>query len=173
MMEFFFPGGRNRVRIAVDSDEAGLELKATIIEHLRELGAEVEDLKFLAGHKSDYPDIGYHLAKCVANREFERGVLICGTGLGMAMIANKVDGVYAGACHDVYSAERLLQEQRRADPDVRSTGDRSRSGEVRCDSLVALGLRGGPLPSQSLADARTRERGSGAPRSSGGRGSEP
>ena len=95
------------MRIAVDSDEAGLELKATIVEHLRALGAEVEDLNFLAGRKTDYPDIGYHLAKCVANREFERGILICGTGLGMAMIANKVEGVYAGACHDVYSAERL------------------------------------------------------------------
>jgi ribose 5-phosphate isomerase B len=47
------------------------------------------------------------LARRIANREFDRGVLICGTGLGMAMIANKVEGVYAGVCHDVYSAERL------------------------------------------------------------------
>jgi ribose 5-phosphate isomerase B len=57
--------------------------------------------------KVDYPDIGFNLATRVAHDEFDRGVLICGTGLGMAMIANKVEGVYAGVCHDVYSAERL------------------------------------------------------------------
>jgi ribose 5-phosphate isomerase B len=51
--------------------------------------------------------VGYALARRIANKEFDRGVLICGTGLGMAMIANKVEGVYAGVCHDVYSAERL------------------------------------------------------------------
>lgn len=95
------------MRIAVDSDEAGIELKAAIVGHLRALGATVEDLNFLAAQKVDYPDIGYNLGRRVANREFERGILICGTGLGMAMIANKVEGVYAGVCHDVYSAERL------------------------------------------------------------------
>ena len=57
--------------------------------------------------RTDYPDIGYNLARRVAQKDFERGVLICGTGLGMCMIANKVDGIYAGVCHDVYSAERL------------------------------------------------------------------
>jgi len=95
------------VRIAVDSDDAGVELKATIVGHLGSLGAAVEDLNFLALQKADYPDIGYNLARRVANREFDRGVLICGNGLGMAMIANKVEGIYAGVCHDVYSAERL------------------------------------------------------------------
>jgi ribose 5-phosphate isomerase B len=95
------------MRIAVDSDEAGIELKAIIVGHLRALGAAVEDLDFLAVQKADYPDIGYNLARRVANGEFARGLLICGTGLGMAMIANKVEGVYAGVCHDVYSAERL------------------------------------------------------------------
>ena len=95
------------MRIAIDCDEAGTALKATIVAHLRTLGAAVEDLDYLATRKGDYPDIGYNLAKRVANGEFARGVLICGTGLGMAMIANKVEGVYAGVCHDVYSAERL------------------------------------------------------------------
>ena len=97
------------MRIAVDSDEAGIELKAAIVGHLRALGVAVEDLNFLAGQKVDYPDIGYNLGKRVASREFDRGVLICGTGLGMAMIANKVEGIYAGVCHDVYSAERLCK----------------------------------------------------------------
>jgi ribose 5-phosphate isomerase B len=67
----------------------------------------VEDLNMLGSKKVDYPDVGYALARRIANKEFDRGVLICGTGLGMAMIANKVEGIYAGVCHDVYSAERL------------------------------------------------------------------
>jgi ribose 5-phosphate isomerase B len=95
------------MRVAVDSDDAGTELKRVVVEHLRLMGAEVEDLDLLGRRQTDYPDIGYNLAQRVARREFERGVLICGTGLGMCMIANKVAGVYAGVCHDVYSAERL------------------------------------------------------------------
>src|SRR5713226_9043984 len=97
------------MRIAVDSDDAGIELKRTVVEYLRESGATVEDLNLLASQNVDYPDIGYNLARRVAQKEYDRGVLICGTGLGMAMIANKVEGVYAGVCHDVYSAERLCK----------------------------------------------------------------
>lgn len=95
------------MRVAIDSDDAGIELKRILAEHLRSLGVEVEDLNLLGTKKVDYPDVGYNLARRIAAREFDRGVLICGTGLGMAMIANKVQGVYAGVCHDVYSAERL------------------------------------------------------------------
>lgn len=97
------------MRIAVDCDDAGVELKRIIVEHLRKAGAEVEDLDLMAAKKVDYPDIGFSLARRVARGEYDRGVLICGTGLGMAMIANKVPGVYAGVCHDVYSAERLCK----------------------------------------------------------------
>lgn len=95
------------MKIAVDCDEAGVDLKRVVVEHLRSLGADVEDLNRIGAEKVDYPDVGYSLATRVGAHEFDRGVLICGTGLGMAMIANKVDGVYAGVCHDVYSAERL------------------------------------------------------------------
>jgi ribose 5-phosphate isomerase B len=85
------------VRVAVDSDDAGIELKRVV----------VEDLNMLGSRKTDYPDIRYNLARRAAQKEFDRGVLICGTGLAMCMIANKVTGVYAGVCHDVYSAEGL------------------------------------------------------------------
>ena len=95
------------MRVAIDSDDAGIELKRILIEHLRSLGITVQDLDMLGGRKVDYPDIGYNLALRVSQKEFDRGILICGTGLGMSMIANKVAGVYAGVCHDVYSAERL------------------------------------------------------------------
>jgi ribose 5-phosphate isomerase B len=95
------------MRIAVDCDDAGLPLKQVIVDHLHSLGVEAVDLDLLSQGKVDYPDIGYHLAKRVAAKEFDRGILVCGTGLGMAMIANKVEGVFAGTCHDAYSAERL------------------------------------------------------------------
>ena len=95
------------MRVAIDCDEAGTGLKRVLTEHLQSLGVEVEDLNLLGSKKVDYPDVGYNLAHRIAAKDFDRGVLICGTGLGMAMIANKVEGVYAGVCHDVYSAERL------------------------------------------------------------------
>ncbi len=97
------------MRIAVDSDDAGVELKRVVVDHLRSLGLQVEDLNILASKKVDYPDVAYHLARRVAAKDFDRGVLICGTGLGMAMVANKVEGIYAGVCHDAYSAERLCK----------------------------------------------------------------
>jgi ribose 5-phosphate isomerase B len=95
------------MKLAIDCDDAGLPLKQTLIDQLRALGVDVTDLNHVAQSKADYPDIGYNLAKKIASKEFERGILICGTGLGMAMVANKVEGVFAGTCHDVYSAERL------------------------------------------------------------------
>ena len=97
------------MRIAFDCDDAGLPLKQAILEHLQELGIDAVDLNLLAQRKVDYPDIGNNLAKRVAAKEFDRGILVCGTGLGMAMVANKVQGVFAGTCHDPYSAERLCK----------------------------------------------------------------
>lgn len=95
------------MKIAIDCDDAGLVLKKVLIEHLQALGTQVEDLNLLGCKQVDYPDIGYNLAKRVAAKECDRGILICGTGLGMAMVANKVPGVFAGTCHDTFSAERL------------------------------------------------------------------
>lgn len=97
------------MKIAFDCDDAGLPLKQVLLDYLRDLGIDAVDLNLLSQRQVDYPDIGYHLAKRVAAKEFERGILICGTGLGMAMIANKVAGIFAGTCHDVYSAERLCK----------------------------------------------------------------
>ena len=96
------------MRIVIDADDAGLMLKRDLIDHLGTLGVEVVDLNYLGQNlDASYPEIGYNLAVMIKGQEYERGILICGTGLGMAMIANKVETVYAGLCHDVYSAERL------------------------------------------------------------------
>ena len=96
------------MKIVIDCDDAAIELKKIVTEHLRKSGAEVTDLDYLGSHEGAfYPEIGYNLALTIQKGEFDRGILICGTGLGMAMIANKVEGVFAGVCHDVFSAERL------------------------------------------------------------------
>ncbi len=97
--------------IGIGADDAALELKQTLREHLEELGYEVEDYspKTKEEAKSagvDYPDVAVEVAEAVSRGEHDRAILCCGTGLGMSMTANKVPGVRAAQCHDVYSAER-------------------------------------------------------------------
>src|SRR5690348_6778137 len=122
------------MRIAIDCDDAGAPLKSVLVEHLRAAGVDVRDLDLLGSRKVDYPDIGFNLAQRVAAGEFDRGVLICGTGLGMCMIANKVPGVYAGVCHDVYSAERLRKSN---DAQVITMGARVVGPELAKSVLAA------------------------------------
>lgn len=95
------------MNIAIDADCNGLELKRTICDFLKEKGIKFKDLAYLDSHQADYPDVGFNLAKEVQKGDFDRGILICGTGLGMAMCANKIKGIFAGSAHDVYSAQRL------------------------------------------------------------------
>lgn len=92
------------MKIGIGSDDAALELKGALIERLEELGYEVEDYGIKEG--ADYPDVAVEVAEAVARGEHERAILCCGTGLGMSISANKVPGVRAAQCHDVYSAER-------------------------------------------------------------------
>jgi ribose 5-phosphate isomerase B len=77
------------MRIAIASDHAALELKSTLVRHLREAGHEVSDLGPHDGTSVDYPDYGYALARAVAEGEAERGVALCGTGLGISMAVNR------------------------------------------------------------------------------------
>ena len=86
------------MQVAFDCDDAGLPLKQVILEELQDLGVDAVDLNLLAERKVDYPDIGHNLAKRVAAKEFERGILVCGTGLGMSMAANRFAGVRAAVC---------------------------------------------------------------------------
>ncbi|ERM92442.1 ribose 5-phosphate isomerase [Caldanaerobacter subterraneus subsp. yonseiensis KB-1] len=94
------------MKIILGSDHFGFDLKEIIKEHLRSKGIEVIDVGVYDKNPVDYPDIAVVVAERVASGEFERGILICGTGIGMAIVANKVPGVRAAVCHDVYSAER-------------------------------------------------------------------
>ena len=95
------------MKIALDCDPAATELRDLLLAHLREKDLDVTDLAYLETHEGCYPDVAFHLAERIAAGEFDRGILLCGTGLGMAMCACKVPGVFAGTAHDVYSAQRL------------------------------------------------------------------
>ncbi|HEX6075687.1 MAG TPA: RpiB/LacA/LacB family sugar-phosphate isomerase [Micromonosporaceae bacterium] len=99
-----------RWRVAVGSDEAGYEYKQAI---LRDLEADprverVEDFGVTEGESVPYPHVGLAVAEAVAGGVVDRGVLICGTGIGMAVSANKVSGVRAATMHDSYSCERSV-----------------------------------------------------------------
>lgn len=93
------------MKIAIGSDHGGYELKQQLLAHLEELGHEVRDFGSFSPEKVDYPDIAAPLARAVAAGEYERGLLICGTGLGMSIAANKIHGVRAACCSDCYSAK--------------------------------------------------------------------
>ncbi len=93
------------MKVAIGADHGGFELKEKIKEFLIASGYEVTDFGTDSEESVDYPDIAYPLAKAVAKGKFERGILICGTGIGMSLVANKVKGVRAALCSDVYSAK--------------------------------------------------------------------
>ncbi len=94
------------MKIAIGSDHLGLELKNIIRDFLKEKEIEVNDFGTMSKEPIDYPDIAKKVAKAVAKGDCQRGILICGTGIGMTIAANKVKGIRAAVCHDLYSAER-------------------------------------------------------------------
>lgn len=97
-----------KVSIIVGSDHFGLPLKNGLRDYLRAAGYSVEDFGVETNTPVDYPDIAASVAEKVGAGEYDRGILICGTGAGMAIVANKVPGVRAVCIHDPYTAERAL-----------------------------------------------------------------
>jgi ribose 5-phosphate isomerase B len=97
------------MKIVIGSDHAGFELKEDLRTYLREQNVEVEDLGVPNEAPADYPDIGAGVAEKVSQGEFERGILICGSGIGMSIVANRFAGVRAALCHDLYTA-RMSRE---------------------------------------------------------------
>ena len=94
------------MKIGIGNDHSALELKAEIIELLKEKGHEVVDYGTNSPESCDYPVYGEKVGRAVASGEVERGILICGTGLGVSIAANKVKGAYAALLSDIYSAKR-------------------------------------------------------------------
>ena len=94
------------MKIGIGNDHSALELKAEIVELLKENGHEVVDYGTNSPESCDYPVYGEKVGRAVASGEVERGILICGTGIGVSIAANKVPGAYAALVSDVYSAQR-------------------------------------------------------------------
>jgi RpiB/LacA/LacB family sugar-phosphate isomerase len=97
------------MRIAIGADHAGFQLKQDLGAYLRELGHEVIDLGTSNTDPVDYPDFAEAVGKTVLEGRAERGVLICGSGVGASVAANKIPGIRAAVCHDTYSARQGVE----------------------------------------------------------------
>lgn len=95
--------------IAIGSDHGGFELKKKLMEHLSERGLEYKDFGTYSSASCDYPVYAKAVANAVASGECDRGIIICGTGIGVSMTANKVRGIRAALCGDCFSAEATRQ----------------------------------------------------------------
>jgi len=120
--------------IAVSSDHAGFALKQHLADVLRDLGHEVLDLGAHSADRVDYPDFGEAVGRAVAGGDADLGVCVCGSGLGIAMAANKVPGVRAAPVHDVTSARLTRQHN---DCNVLCLGERLIGAAVAVDAVRA------------------------------------
>jgi ribose 5-phosphate isomerase B len=98
------------MKIAIACDHAGYELKLAVLPFLTKLGYEVQDLGADTDEvPSDYPDFAKKVAEKILSGEVERGVLVCGSGAGVSIAANKIKGIYAAVCHDTYTAHQCVE----------------------------------------------------------------
>lgn len=109
------------MKIGIGCDHVGYELKGKVTEHLRELGYEVVDFGTNSSERTDYPIYGEAVARAVASGACEKGILICGTGVGISLAANKVHGIRAVVCSEPYSA---LLSRRHNDTNILAFGAR-------------------------------------------------
>lgn len=97
------------MKIAIACDHAGFPLKETVIQAVQKAGHEVLDLGTDSTASVDYPDFAEKLGKAIQNGQAERGILICGSGVGACIAANKMKGIFACLCHDTYSAHQGVE----------------------------------------------------------------
>lgn len=97
------------MRLVIGSDHAGWMLKGAVIDHIRSLGHEVIDVGSYDDKPVDFPDIARQVAAQVTSGEAERGIMVCGTGVGASIAANKMKGIRAAVCHDIHSAHQSVE----------------------------------------------------------------
>jgi ribose 5-phosphate isomerase B len=97
------------MRLVVGSDHAGFPLKGELLVYLRGLGHEVDDVGSFDPNPVDFPDIARKVAGAITSGRVERGLMVCGTGVGAAIGANKMKGIRAAVCHDVHSAHQCVE----------------------------------------------------------------
>ena len=137
------------MRIALGADHAGFELKECIKNHLGQLGHDVVDLGTHSTEPVDYPDFAEAVGLAIRDAKADRGILVCGSGVGASVAANKVRGVRAGLCHDYYSAHQGVEHD---DINVLVLG-----GRIIGES-VALELVGAFLGAKYTAEERHQRR---------------
>ncbi|MCQ2969637.1 MAG: ribose 5-phosphate isomerase B [Clostridium sp.] len=109
------------MKIALGCDHGGLNLKNEILNYLKEQGLEVKDFGTYTEESCDYADIALPVAESVASKEFDFGILICGTGIGIGIAANKVPGIRAALCSDTFSAHATREHN---DANILTLGER-------------------------------------------------
>lgn len=97
------------MRLVIGSDHAGFPLKALVIEHVRSQGHDVVDVGSYDEQPVDFPDVARQVTGAIINKEADRGLMVCGTGVGASIAANKVRGIRAAVCHDVHSAHQAVE----------------------------------------------------------------
>jgi ribose 5-phosphate isomerase B len=122
------------MRIVIGSDHAGFPMKQTLIEHLRAGGHDVDDVGSYDPNPVDFPDIAKALTAKVISGEAERGLMVCGTGVGASIAANKVKGIRAAVCHDVHSAHQCVEHD---DVNVMCIGAQIVGAWLACDLIDA------------------------------------
>jgi ribose 5-phosphate isomerase B len=122
------------MKIVVGSDHAGFALKRTVLDHLAGLGHEVADVGSYDDAPVDFPDVARRLGQTLGRGEAERGIMVCGTGVGAAIAANKMKGIRAAVCHDVHSAHQSVEHD---DVNVMCIGAKIVGAWLACDLITA------------------------------------
>jgi ribose 5-phosphate isomerase B len=122
------------MRIAIAFDHAGFLLKQTILRTVRSAGYELIDLGTDSVNPVDYPDYAVKLGRAILDGEAQRGILVCGSGVGACIASNKIPGIFAGICHDTYSAHQGVEHD---DMNVLCLGARIIGEELACEIVLA------------------------------------
>jgi RpiB/LacA/LacB family sugar-phosphate isomerase len=130
------------MRIAIGADHAGFEMKRDLAAYLAKNGHEIMDIGAFNAAPVDYPDIAEGVAQAVRNGQADRGIVVCGSGVGAAIAACKFPGIRAGVCHDTYSAKQAVEHD---DMNVLCLGSRvvgSALARVLADTFLSAGFTG-------------------------------
>ena len=123
------------MRIAIGADHAGFEMKQNVVKFLRGLGHEVLDLGTNNTDPVDYPDFSEAVGNALLDHKVDRGIVICGSGVGASVAANKIPGIRAGLCHDTYSAHQGVEHD---DMNVLVLGSRVIGPALALDLVTAF-----------------------------------
>jgi len=145
------------MKIAIGSDHAGVALKKTLSDFLRTLGHEIIDVGTHSPDPVDYPDFAEKVGRSIVEGRTERGIMICGSGVGASVAANKMPGIRAGLCHDTYSAHQSVEHD---DVNVLVLGERVIGPELARElvrTFIAARFTGEERHARRLAKVRDLE----------------